>query len=88
MNGNNNNGRRLKPEEIAVGVVAGAAAVYGTYKLLDSIFGSKKPKANYDRPSHQASIGYNHIEDYFSKQGIYVVANAAQLHTALQKLKS
>lgn len=87
MDGNNNNGRRLRPEEIAVGVVAGAAAVYGTYKLLDSIFGSKKPKENYFLPSHQA-IKYHDIEDYFSKQGIYVVANAAQLRNALQKLKS
>lgn len=82
MNGNNNNGRCLRPEKIALGMEAGAAAVYGTYKLLDSIFGSKKRKENYDKPSHQA-IGYDDIEDYFSKQGIYVVANAAQLRNAL-----
>lgn len=77
MSGNKNNNRR--PTEIAAGVVIGAGAVYGAYKLFQSMFGTEDPQPNKSLPRHQM---------YEDKCICCFVKTVDQLERALMELKS
>lgn len=78
MSGNKNNNRR--PTEIAAGVVIGAGAVYGAYKLFQSMFGTEEPHQNQSLSRHQMT--------FLRDNNISVVNTIAQLDQELAKLQS
>lgn len=93
MSGNNNNNRPPLASTAAT-VAIGAAVGYGAYKLFQSMFGSAEPhKADTRQPDGQpgwatAASYETDVENFFEKEYISVVETDAELHDALEELKS
>lgn len=83
MSGNNNNNKPSLASTAAT-VAIGAAVGYGAYKMFQSMFSAAEPH----KPDTACVTSYETDLENFFEKNISVVKTAAELHDALEELKS
>lgn len=85
-NQGNNNNRNVAAT--VAGVAVGAAAVYGAFKLFESMFGSEEPQQNrlHDNPMKRPEQFYqNHFR---RNQEVHVVNTVEECRYSMEQIKS